>query len=71
MAVAVALIGQEVKANDYATMCGNAISRQIHALWRLRASDGTKRGAFTTWGYVIELTVWRAPPRACTALLIT
>jgi hypothetical protein len=35
MAVAVALIGQEVKANDYDTMCENAISRQTRALWRL------------------------------------
>ena len=50
MAVAVALIGREVKARDYATMCENAISRQNTRVVASEASDGTKRGAIATLG---------------------
>jgi hypothetical protein len=50
MAVAVALIRQEVRARDNArddaTMCGNAISRQMHAI-DADADDGIERGAVT------------------------
>lgn len=60
MAVAVALIGQGVKANDYATMCGNAISRQTHALRRLERVMGQSEERLRPWGYVIEL---KAPRR--------
>jgi hypothetical protein len=69
MPVAVTLIGQEVKARDYATMCGNAISRQTDALWRLgRVMMGQSEERLRPWGYryVIELKVRRlvrdAPP---------
>ena len=50
MAVTVALIGQEVKANDYDTMCENAISRNTRVVAIVEASDGTKRGEFVTLG---------------------
>jgi hypothetical protein len=55
MAVAVALIGQKVKGNDYATMCENAISRQTHALLRLGRVMGQSEERLRPWGYVIEL----------------
>lgn len=70
MAVAATLIGQEVKARDYVTMCGNAISRQTNALWRLRRvmvmGQSEDEEPLRPREYVIELG---APPRAlCTAL---
>ena len=66
MAVAATLIGQEVKARDYVTMCGNAISRQTNALlWRLRRvmvmGQSEDEEPLRPREYVIELG---APPRA-------